>query len=155
MTKRKQGAAQQAIAAGSNGSSAPILHKRFRCPAGCSIHEFVMRELTSKDELDAAMWADKLKSIVNDESPSSIILGEQREAMRLSLVTVDGQRVNDDGLPFLGMDTWTVRTVRFVQRAFQDMNGVTAEELENFTGEAEIVHPSEMTPHDTAAHSAV
>lgn len=115
-----------------------------------SCKEFVMRELTAKDEIEAAIWADKKRSSAGD-GVLSIVGGEQREAMRLSFVAVDGKPVNEGGIPFVGMDNWTYRTMRFVQRAFADLNGVEQSDLDSFAEGAEIMgQSSETTPSPEA-----
>lgn len=121
-----------------------VLKKRYTLPDGMSCRSFVMRELTSQDEIEAAIWADKKRGSAQD-GVLSVVGGEQREAIRLSFVEVDGNPVNVDGVPFTAMDKWTYRTMRYVQKAFTDLNGVQQDDLESFSEGAEIVGMSEST----------
>jgi phage FluMu protein gp41 len=118
--------------------SVPVLKKRFKLPSGMSCKEFVMRELTAKDEIEAAIWADQKRSSAGD-GVLSMVGGEQREAMRLALVEVDGETVNVEGVPFTAMDRWTYRTMRYLQKAFEEINGVDQKDLASFSKGAEIV----------------
>lgn len=115
-----------------------LLHKEYKLPKRCSCQSFVMRELTADDELIAAMQADMKMTSGSSNQVLSMMGVEQQEAMRLSLVSVDGVPVNVDGIPFTDMDTWTYRTMRHVHAAFQDLNGVDATELRSFTTGAVI-----------------
>lgn len=129
--------------------SAGLLKKRYRLPPGMSCREFVMRELDASDEIEAAIWADKRRGSAQD-GVLSMVGGEQREAMRLSLVSVDGKPVNVDGVPFMGIDKWSYRTMRYVQRAFANLNGVKDKDLESFDEGAEIVDNDENPPSPEA-----
>jgi hypothetical protein len=102
-----------------------------------------MKELTAKDEIEAAVWADKFMSEALRNSAMAAIGAEQREAMRLSLVEVDGEPVNQNGVPFLAMDSWSLKTIRLAQTAFNDLNGVDAEDLKNFKASARVSPPGE------------
>ena len=115
------------------------MQKRFTLPDYCSVGEFVMRELTAKDELTASIFAEKFMSDALRNSAVATIAAEQREAMRLALVEVDGIQVNLDGVPYLEMDNWSMRTVRFAQMAFNEMNGIESDDLKNFKAGAQIV----------------
>ena len=123
-----------------------LLRKRFTLPAGCSVGSFVMRELTGPDELEAAMWADKKMDKDRRSDAVAVMEGEQREAMRLAFTEVDGEPVNHDGIPFVAMDLWTYRTMRFAQTAFSDVNGVQIDELQSFKEGAELVMGPESLP---------
>jgi hypothetical protein len=83
--------------------------------------------------------ADKLMSDALRNSAVATISAEQREAMRLSLVEVDGEPVNHDGVPYMAMDDWSLKTLRFLQTAFNEMNGIEADDLKNFRAGAQIV----------------
>lgn len=116
-----------------------VLMKRYVLPDGMSCKEFVMRELTAQDEIEAAIWADKKRSSASD-GVLSMVGGEQREAMRLALVEVDGEPVNVQGVPFTALDKWTYRTMRYLERAFEDLNGIAKKDLDSFKEGAEIVN---------------
>jgi hypothetical protein len=108
-------------------------------PERCDVTELVMRELDGDDQIEASIWADKKLSSAMRDSAVAMYAAEQREAIRISLVEVDGQQVNLDGIPFSGMDTWSMRTMRFVLKAFADLNGAEASELESFQKGAQPV----------------
>lgn len=114
------------------------LRKRYRLPPGCSCKEFVMRELTNADRLEAAIRADASKSSAMPDDIGNQIEHRRVEAVRLSLVSVDGKPVNVD-LPYAGMDAWTERTLTFAMTAYQDLNGIEPEEVEDFLKGAEPI----------------
>lgn len=117
----------------------PKLKKRYRLPAGCSVREVVMRELDGNDEVEAAVMAEQRASSATKGSVAGMIGAEQREAIRLSLCEVDGKPVNADGVPFMAMDRWTMRTMRAINRFFADLNGLPEDELKNAVAGAEVV----------------
>lgn len=137
-----------------NGKSSPELGpimKKYNLPNRCSAKSFIMRELTADDETQAAIWWDKTKSSALDSSPLAQLAGEQREAWRLALVEVDGKAVNGDGIPFLAMNKWNLRTMRFVQQAFGELNGVDADEVRDFLESSQIVgQNSSNSPSDSS-----
>lgn len=117
-----------------------VLKKRWLMPRngqGFSCKEFVMRELSGEDELEAAKWADKRRSEA-DTGALAVMNSEQREAIRLSLVSVDGEPVGGD-IPYMAIDKWNLRTMRLVRHAFNDLNGVGESDLEDFKEAAEVV----------------
>ena len=105
------------------------LTKRFQLPAGCSIREVAVRELEGHDELTAALWMEQNAPAAMLETPAGQIAAEQRELVRLSLVEVDGEEVNLDGVPFLGMDRWTLKTYKAVRFFYQTVNTLDDGEL--------------------------
>lgn len=111
--------------------------KRYHLPDGCNCKSFVMRELRGTDEKQAAMLADKMSSSADGEAGR--LNQAMRESMRLSLVYVDGQRVNENGVPYLDMDKWTSKTMRLALEAYQELNGVEDDEIEDFRKGSEIV----------------
>lgn len=122
------------------------MKKRFTLPkpkAGRSAYNcksFVMRELIGKDQHEAAMMADMRKRAVPDTAFAQAQL-ERDEAMRLSVVEVDGRPTNIDGVPFIEMDNYNYQTLYLMRLAFNEMNGVGDEEAETFINGAEIVGP--------------
>lgn len=96
-----------------------------------SVGSFVMREVNGKDEEQAALIA-KAKG-----GAASMY----EELIRLSLVEVDGQPVNNEpGVPYAGFDTWNTRTRTFVQNAFRALNGIDEkEELSDFLESGEVM----------------
>lgn len=119
------------------------MQKRFTLPDYCTVGEFVMRELTAKDELTASIFAEKFMSDALRNSAVATIAAEQREAMRIALVEVDGKPVNVDGIPYMAMDEWSMRTIRFAQMAFNELNGIESDDLKNFRAGGQIVDPGE------------
>ena len=126
------------------------MQKRFHLPAHkageppYSCQSFVLRELTAGDQREAALWADRRRDATSD-SPLAQFQQERFEALRLSLVEVDGKPVNQDGIPFLALDDWTYRTLVFARLAFNSLNGADDEALEGFLAGAEIV--ADNAPH--------
>lgn len=127
-----------------------LLRKRYTLPKGMSCKNFVMRELNAKDEIEAAIMADKLRSELSDETIIAAMGAERHEAMRLSICSVDGEPVNQAGVPFMAMDGWTYKTMRLVMRAFNDMNGVDVDELEDFANGSVIVNENNEEVADPA-----
>lgn len=123
----------------SGQKNTPRVMKRYRLPAYCDCREVIMRELDGKDELEAAIWADKHKSSAAADSPFAELQADHREAMRLSLVQVDGVAVNVGGVPFMAMNDWSLRTMRMISAFFADLNGVDPGELKNAVAAGEII----------------
>lgn len=134
------------------GKGSGQLRKRYRLPAGCSCNEFVMRELTNKDRVEAAIWADQHKNAAAPDDAYAQVDQRLHEAVRLALVAVDGEAVNANGVPYMALDKWTERTMTFAMRAYQDLNGIDPEEVEDFLRGAEIV--SETPGPDSEVTSA-
>lgn len=115
------------------------LTKRFQLPPGCSVRSVVVRELVAADELTAALWAESNAPAEMLETPAGQIAAEQRELVRVSLVEVDGEEVNIDGVPFLGMDGWTLRTYRAVRLFYNNVNTLDDKELRKSLAGAEVI----------------
>lgn len=124
------------------GAAAGLQTRTFKLPKGCSIREFEMRELTAEDELEAARMVDAKLVGAEKNSVMLVMAAERKEAERMSLVSVDGQRVDNSGAPFMGMNKWTQRTMRFVTAAFAEMNGVQDAELKKFLAEVGSAAPA-------------
>ncbi len=116
-----------------------LVRMRYNLKAGHACREFVMRELDAQDELTAAQWADAKMTQQGGNKVLSMMGTNEREAMRLSFVSVDGIPVNIDGVPFIDIDGWPIRTMRLVRDAFEELNGVAAEEIKSFKAGAEVV----------------
>jgi len=112
-----------------------MIRKRFTLPDGCTVAEFVVRELVAKDEVKAAQLADASGGADSDL---------QREMLRLSICEVDGVKVNEAS-PYFDMDQWSLRTLRYLQQAWLDLNGVGDSDLKNFEASAELVAESGAT----------
>jgi len=114
------------------------MQKRFTLPAGCSAKSFTIRELDGDDEIMAGINAEKFGPAIAKTSFAQSLAAEQREKMYLSVVEVDGRRVNDDpGNPF--RPKWNVRTMRFLEHGYTILNGVRAEEMASFEVGAAVV----------------
>jgi hypothetical protein len=116
-----------------------LLTKRFRLPPGLQVREVVVRELVAADELTAALWTESNAPADMLETPAGQIHAEQRELVRISLVEVDGEEVNVDGVPFMAMDKWSLRTFRAVRTFFNDVNTLDDRELRKSLAAAEVV----------------
>lgn len=110
--------------------------KKFTLPTGCDCESFVVRELNGNDEIDAAVMADKSSSDLVKDSPIAQFGAERRESLRLSLVEVDGKPVPQ---PYLEMNHWSLKTLRVLMAAFNDLNGLDEDDLKNCLASAEVV----------------
>jgi len=144
---------------GNGKGMARRLCKKWTLPKGCSVREIVLRELDVNDDIDVHVWVEKNTPAAGREGLGQFS-AQQREAMRLALVQVDGQPVNVAGVPYLQMNQWSVRTLRFLQMAFVELNGATEEEMGDFKkagelwdeGPSQSSHPAETpTPQHVAA----
>jgi hypothetical protein len=126
----------------------PAAHKRVmlrrRLPEGFSCRVFVMRELVSGDEITAAINLDKFGLAAAKDSIETTMQAWQREKVRLSLVEVDGKRVNVD-LPYRAMDEWNLKTYRVAEATWMRLNGVSQDDLD-FDKGGEIVDENEIPP---------
>ena len=120
--------------------------KRFRLPKGQGLdcETVVMRELTGKDDLEISLWVDSKASMTDKNSMAKMIEIERRESTRRSLVQVDGKAVNEHGAPFLEMDNFNHRTMRYLYEFFSDLNGVEQRELKKAVVEAEVLEPGSL-----------
>ena len=117
-------------------------------------------ELTSKDEIDAAVFADTMMTPIEKKSLKLTAEAERRESVRLSIVGLaeqpkkDGpikyRHVNNKGIPFVEMDAWPVTATACVQAFFNELNGVPSVELyEGLKGSRAIgafAAPMSVTP---------
>lgn len=131
-----------------------LLKKRYTLPDGCSCKTFVMRELTNQDRTTAAVWADLHRESAAPDDAYAQVDQRLHEAVRLALVEVNGEAVNIDGQAYRLMDKWTERTMAFAMRAYQDLNGIESEEVEDFIQGAEIVSESPNRSADLEVISA-
>ena len=90
------------------------------------LRSFVMREIDGRDEEVAAGYV-KAK---NDNTTVT------EEMVRLSIVSVNDQPVPQ---PYLAFDTWNSRARIFAVKAFNEVNGMTSKEEDDFFGTAEEV----------------
>lgn len=118
----------------------------YELPPRCTVESFVVRELTCEDDLDITIHAEKLTP---EEARTTVLAaGEarQREAFRLSLVEVNGEPVNREGVPYMEMDQWNQRTMRFLREAFEELNGAESDELRSFREGGKLRGRSEAPP---------
>jgi hypothetical protein len=123
----------------------PRVMRRYALPPGCSVRTFVMRQLTGIEDLEAAIMADKTAPAAARESMGAAITVEQREKVRMALVEVDGKRVNGD-TPYMALDHWNVRTIRFAERAYIELNGIQPEAMEDFLMGGQDVSEDDLVP---------
>lgn len=121
-----------------------MLAKRFQLPPGCNdkqgnpITSVVIRELTVGDEATIAILAETNSPEAMDTfSGQTAAIG--RESIRLSLVEVNGERI-ETAEPYMAMDQWSRRTLMTVRRFFNDLNSLPEEaELKKLVAAGEIV----------------
>ncbi len=116
-----------------------LLHKQWTLPAGLAVRSFVMRELDSRDEMEAARWADQRKGSAGGLHLQ--IKLRQHESMRHSLVMVNGEPVNVDGVPYMAFDEWSSKTMSYVLVAYGELNGVEDDDVEDFKQGATVYVP--------------
>jgi len=99
--------------------------------------EVFILEITSRDEIEAAMMADAMMSPVERQSYKLTQEAERREAIRLSIVGV-GKLVGDDimyshtnadGIPLGEINGWSIKAWAALQLYFGQLNGVPDTEL--------------------------
>ena len=102
--------------------------KRVPLPPGWDIREFVMRELDGTDDLEIGSWAERKMTSAQDTLSAQLRV-ERREAVRCALVSVDGEPVNVDGVPYAGMDRWSHRLMVVVNTTFNELNALEPSQL--------------------------
>lgn len=101
--------------------------------------EVFMREITSRDEVEAAIMADGVMSLAEKQSIRLSADAERRECVRLAIcglgegkfgdAVVTYRHVNNDGVPFGEINDWTGKAWTCLQTYFGTLNGVPTEEL--------------------------
>lgn len=114
-------------------------HKRFTLPDGHPIREFVMRELDGLDDIEIAAWVERKTTSITGGSYKQEMQLERIEAMRRAIVSVDGETVNVNGVPYAGFDRWPHRTRLHAHNAFNEMNGVSPAEQKKVQADAEDI----------------
>ena len=95
---------------------------------GCSVQSFTLRELSGSDSLAAASRS------INPQGPNPIFGFQHRnQCVADAIVAVDGKPVTT---PYVAWETWNLRTQEFVTKAYDEMNGVSKEEMERFLAKA-------------------
>lgn len=115
-----------------------LVIRRFVMPPGIrDIREVFIRELDSKDEIEAAIMCDSLMSAIEKASYKLTMEAERRESLRISIVGVGrGQRggvtyehTNDGGVPYGAPNNWSLKTWACLHRYFAEVNGVPTSEI--------------------------
>jgi len=99
--------------------------------------EVFIQELTSQDEVQAAMLTDQVISDIERRSTKLTLEAERRESIKLAIVglgelngsSVAYRHVNADGAPFAEPDGWSLPAWTALHRYFSEVNGVPNEEL--------------------------
>lgn len=122
------------------------LPKRKKNKPPFSCQEFVMRELLATDQEMAAHLAEE--NAKDDDTDKK--RGERyvTQAIRMSLVEIDGEKVNHLILPLTQIDGWSLATMAFLRLAFEHMNGGSDDEVEDFFKAATEVSGLVMVPDD-------
>lgn len=107
------------------------LQKKFELPDGCDCTSLVVREVTNRDRMDSVAWAQESAPAPLQANPFAMIGVEQNELIRISVVSVDGVAVEQ---PYRDIDGWSVRTWKFLEAAYAEVNGPDLDELKNFRG---------------------
>jgi hypothetical protein len=105
-----------------------LLHRKFRFGPGHDIEELVMRQTDGIDERDAAKMVDA--------RPEET--GIYAELVRLAIVSVDGQIVDQ---PFMPVDRWSTKTRNLVMDAYNALNENDEAEKAAFLAASEDVAP--------------
>lgn len=99
--------------------------------------EVFILELNSREELDAAVYADATMTGIERASVKLTNEAEQKEAVRLSIVgigeMIDGvvvyRHTNNEGIPLAEANDWARKTWICLHSYFSQVNGVPTEEL--------------------------
>ena len=127
----------------------------FEMPKWSHVRKFTMRELHAPDQLRARMLADQKRNSAMEDSIYGLLSLEQFESMRLAFMEVDGMIVNQ-AIEYQGLDTWSLKMIRFAQQAYNDLNGVEEDELANFTKSAKVVSgPSAKSSSESDSTPAI
>ena len=126
------------------------IRKRYNLPDGLDVKSVVMRELDADDDIESAIWADANANSALQGSAIAAIQGDKKESIRISLVEVDGEPVNQDGVPYKGMDRWSHRTMIFIEASWMDLNGVDTSDLKKAVqgGAIQLLSEPQKEDHD-------
>lgn len=113
------------------------MEKRVELGEGFSVREFVLREMTGEDQINAATMAAKMLTKVQAKIDSVVELVKLRQMIQTTLVSVDGAPVNGDA-PFLGLKKWTCKTIGKAEKAFVELNGFTDDDEEGEEDEEDL-----------------
>lgn len=107
--------------------------KRYTMPKGSPASTVTMRELSGRDELEAAKAADALTP---QKTVEALTDAERREAVRISLVEIDGKAI-DHAVPLFEIDEWPRRARKALEAFFADLNGINRSDVDKCTASAE------------------
>lgn len=100
-----------------------LVHRQFTFPEGYGLKTITLRELTGKDQKEAAKQLAALGSMEDEE------LALLDANVGQSIVAIDGQPIQK---PFFGMDSWTMRVRRLVIEGFTLLNSIPEKDSESF-----------------------
>jgi hypothetical protein len=137
--------------------------KRFDMPARVREARAVyIKEITSKDELEAARMADATMTTIEKESLQLAIEARRKESMRLSIVGVVPRKEpiqyrHIGAVPFVEMNDWSAKAMTCLRLYYGEVNGITDEEiLEGLKGQrtiGESAAPTNATPPQASTES--
>jgi hypothetical protein len=105
------------------------LQKEFAAPRGVNAFKtIVVRELDGTDEVLIALWCGLRQ--YDKSSPLAELQVQREEAIRMSVVSVDGNPVNLKGVPWPGFNKLTRRELLAIARFHDDLNGLDTKDLE-------------------------
>lgn len=112
--------------------------KRFTMPSNVrECREVFILEITSRDEIQAAIMADSMMSAIEKGSYKLTQEAERREAIRLAIVGIGrqvGDRVayehaNDTGIPLAEINDWSIKAWTALHLYFGQLNGLADVEI--------------------------
>lgn len=112
--------------------------KRFVMPSAVrECREVFIAEITSRDEIQAAIFADATMSPLERASNRLAADAERREAIRIAIVgvgaarngLVDYRMVNHDGDAFDAPSKWSTRAWTALSAYFGEVNGIPFDEI--------------------------
>lgn len=133
--------------------------KRYDIPAAVKqARAIYLMEITSRDEIQASIYADAMMSNIEKASIKLSAEAERRECVRLSIVGVvyrDGTYKHaNKGAAFHEIDNWPAKATACLQTYFNDINGVpTSELIEGLRG-ARLIGAAEPPTNATPASAS-
>ncbi len=136
--------------------------QRFVMPSNVrECREVFILEITSNEEIQAAIFTDSIMSSIEKASPKLASEAERRESIRLAIVGLgearDGgiayRHTNTDGAPLGEISNWSSKAWAALHRYFAEVNGVPMSEINEGIEGAQIVGAF-YTPQDGTPASA-
>lgn len=112
--------------------------RHFVMPTAISqVREIFIRELTTKDTIEAAAIADATMSPLQRSSNKAANAAEQHESQKLSIVglgrmaggALSYQHVNNAGIPLAEAESWPKRVWDTIEVYFNQVNGLPMDEV--------------------------